>query len=929
MADPKAPQEGYLNGRHGKVYVRNGEAYLLDTKTGRQNTVPQAEIEKSMASGRFVAVGHEEVRKRDRELKIAEEQNTAGAGVRAFAEAGARSLVDTATLPARLATAAVGGDQSKIPEGGDVVSSLLGSDPEKQRSRTEVQEVLSTFGGVAPDIFGMVVTGGGAPLARAAGTGLAKKAASIVARDGALGAVASGAMASEDAWRNNTTVDSGALVKSMGIGAILGGGLGVAGEFAGKGVRVATDAATGPGARDFLKNTVGVLRSAADVSNMVPRVPGITGGGRGGMLRTAAGALEFATKNIDGSSFERTAKGEIGDLVSAQRAQFRPIDDAVGSLSKESKAFASELSAAQKLEFRAADDLARYEAKIGSKIERATAKLDADVSSIQRGAEREARVAASEFKKASSVLEKQRVAMERTAIDAAPAITRAEAAVEKAKSYERLLSEDLSAAAKASKVSKVEGGVRRGRAAPDSPEIRAANQKLASARADVRAKEVELVGTQERLALKERAHRTSMRAAQESVEESQRKLSKANKAQSSDVANRKASFEREQRVTRESSDVSRREIQARATEANRSARTADAALQDRQKALRDAVMDREVMSAEHAGQLAEFSERRMGEAGAARDSEWRSGFTRNVIMGAGRGAERYARSAFRPAALMAAYSETGAHSPWQDLSEAQEDQREILADVVLKASGKLPGSWQPVSGVGDYESYPQGQFIYPGETREQAFRNRQQEAAQLLADPAALTMKISQGAEAVAAVSPEASQQVVNTAFRAAEWLSKFQAGTKQVSDPFRPQDTQVPVSPGEITTYERVWNATMFPGVILDKLATWQLDDETLMTAVQVHPEVVADIKQQVGEAVTLGEMKPTYQQRLQLGALFGLQAPEASPEMQGRIMMYAQSQMATEQSSSAAPPGRPAGSPTMSQQYKTVSQSAANPGQ
>jgi hypothetical protein len=905
MAEPTPKptgRTGVLTGPQGDVYVRDGEAYLRDRKTGQLGAVPEANIADALSSGRFAPVSSDEVDEHYRIKGLQEEMSGIKGAARAFGEGALRAAGDTALLPVRGIHAALGGDQADIPTAGQTYENILGAEEgEKSRIAADVNEGAAMVGGLLPDAAAMAFTGGGSTAIKSGlKLGLLKRVERAALREGTINAVGGASYASEDAWRRGESVTGEDILRDGGIGALIGGGLGGIGEAAAHGISRGTDILTGPGGRDALRKVSGGLRDVASAQEaLTPSF--VTRGHRGRAARAAAGVLDRVLPKTGDAALDAVSTAELMAARDAQKVAAREADSLLSDLGRREKAAARTISDAERIESRLTDDLARHDATMQSRTASSVSKAEREIEVIQKQAQREANAGAAELSRAQKLLAKSELAAEKAGIEASPAMAKAEAALEKARVAER--------------------------AATDAQKARGIPQeKLSAARAEVKARESELRAVQQRYAVKDREHGAAIRAAKDGVESAKARIQSAKVLEKEGTAARRAQLEQTQKALGEAADYERRAISGRLEGARNAAREGRESLAQHRQQLQEAALGRQTMLEGQGPAMRAMEAEKYAQATAQQDEAWRRSFGYSMIQKASKAGQRYARAAFRPGILAGAYGSLP--SAWGTIQEAKVEQKIAMDDAILKAAGGLPGRWESVSGVGDYQNYPNGQFQQPGESRREAFYARQAEVSQMTSNPALLLEKLMENTAELAKVAPDATVQVTESAMRGVEWLSQFQYGTKQTVDPFMPGDTDAPVSDDDISTYERVWNATMFPGAIIDKLALWQLDEETIATANQVHPETVQKLKSSLAEAITTGELKPTYQQRLQLSALFSLPAFETTPEVQGRLMMYAQSQAAPEQEKTAEKPGRPVGSPTMAQQYQTVSQKAANPG-
>jgi hypothetical protein len=120
-----------------------------------------------------------------------------------------------------------------------------------------------------------------------------------------------------------------------------------------------------------------------------------------------------------------------------------------------------------------------------------------------------------------------------------------------------------------------------------------------------------------------------------------------------------------------------------------------------------------------------------------------------------------------------------------------------------------------------------------------------------------------------------------------------------------------------------------MFPGVIVDEVATWSLSLETIAAAGSVHPDLLSEMATSMTEQVMSGTFKPDLHQRMQLSGLTGIPDLSIRPDFQVAYGSYMEAALAAQAPPApAGKPGRPSGSPTMSQQFRTLSEQVLTPG-
>ena len=173
---------------------------------------------------------------------------------------------------------------------------------------------------------------------------------------------------------------------------------------------------------------------------------------------------------------------------------------------------------------------------------------------------------------------------------------------------------------------------------------------------------------------------------------------------------------------------------------------------------------------------------------------------------------------------------------------------------------------------------------------------------------------------------PGMTRMLIDKSMRALDYLNQW-TWTRAVQNPLQPTKREAPgLDETALMMYERLWNATMFPGLLIDEVATWSIRSETVNTARMLYPDIHEGLRAQMSEQVFSGEFLPSYDQRIQLSMLLGVPDAQLNPNF---LMTYqamvdeaqAEREMAA-QSMASGKPGRPSGSPTISQQYRTTSQ-------
>lgn len=341
--------------------------YVKKASTGQTWGVKdQAELDGALAAGLQVVDSkeeHESLRLKDRGLEITKEGGPL-TGVGNFGKAALRSSLDMATAPAKI----LGAD---IRSGGELVSSILGTDSYDDRALADVSSLSSGLGGIAPDL---------ALLAGTAGLGSALKGASTLTRVGAelaadtiTGGLAGAQVADEQAWRaTGEGADTEQLRSDALTGALFGGGLGAAGQ----------------GASALVKRGGALAKRAAEKGFDV---------GDSNLAREVGGTLIQATPTGSarragaGASILTQAKNRLNRIVTyGGRSASREVDNIASGISKEMDVLGKQRGTAAKRAGEFSKAASKDLEDVG-RLERNIAKADLDYNSTKARQQRSLR----------------------------------------------------------------------------------------------------------------------------------------------------------------------------------------------------------------------------------------------------------------------------------------------------------------------------------------------------------------------------------------------------------------------------------------------------------------------------------------------------------------------------------------------------------
>lgn len=886
MPEPGEKIEAGPNGE--QVYIRDGEAYFRYPETGKLFKIPVDSPDFALALQQETPATPDEVRTRLKQYRNADIRSTES-GAQAFGEAAARGVIDVALTPQRLL-----GDETTTAAG--VLESFGGRPAAEQQQTAEAfgEPTLgaSNLGTAAVDLALAFVPGSIASKGLK-GASLGKRLTALTALDAAGGAAGGGAATAEGLWRAGEQMSADKLLAGMGQGALWGAAIGGASELlsAGTGAlrqRLANmDPATARGATDQLADVLDMAGGRSPVSGGVRiRVPhgADTPGSGFGMLPThrwggvASQAADYVRKA------GRKLVGEGKEKIAASEAR------AAGMIREAESGIKARMREASSAVKKTRSAMAKSDGELRA-VRARLAKIDADAAKMEQKALREqSRLQAREKTLETNWgkgLDATTAAKEQLRVVEA----KAEAALQKVESRLAALDyEDDMLRAQMGDAPTPAQALRQNKLASRREQL-LADQEALRARLDVELKQAgELV------------ERTGADAA----------------AVLDELTATRKTFADAQSTGR--SRLS--EIRAHAQEELRLAegRRADAdamyqrALRDEQAARDGADLIRNKATAQAEEELA--SGRLEAREAFRKSPAFRAA---DIALGA------TARS--RGAALRTTHGAWAINQATITASDATNEIDRRTDQAILSATTKNGRMvWQNKSGLGDYRNFPDLQLRRPGESRRDAVLRRGDEIARARNNPMLLIERLAEASEGFAILGPGVTRALIDKSMRAIDYLNQW-TWTRAVMNPLQPTNTEAPgLDELALSMFERLWNATMFPGLLIDEVATWSMTPETVNTARMLYPDIHEGLRAQMAEKVFTGEFLPSYDQRIQLSMLLGVPDAQLQPtflatydaliaEAQAERDMAAQSLMSRS-------PGRPAGSPSLAQQYRTLSQ-------
>lgn len=898
MPDP--PDEKIETGPNGEqVFVKGGRFFLNDPAApGEFTHVPVSELERALADGADFASA-DAVRTRLRQRQNADIRSQESS-TDALLEAAGRSAVDIPLTLPRLAGLDVPSDTAA-----HVVEGFGGRPVEEQLRSAEAfgEGALgaSNVGSAAVDIA-LSLVGAGVASKALKGATMAQRLSALGAVDAATGGLGGGAAAAEGAFRNRESLSPDKLLASVGSGALLSLALGGASEAMGAGARWATgrlDAldpvAVGrgmEGAADLVKKGERILGRGGPSGGIRIRTPkgaDTPGAGfgklpnwrwKGQSVLSVADTLRSAGKKLTGDAGEKIASSE------ARAAAL--LDSAESEIKAARRASNTALREAETKFGRAQRSFRQAEARM-ARAARAAEKLDADVARAKgKTAAREAKLGRSSEKNQQKLAQRQE---ELARID---------------RQYERRLGQVDSQILEIDREMEELGGS----SEPLNKAQRAQLARLQSRKALLDEDRSVLVDDHE-------SGRNALAGEVETLESERARVAE------------ELGGARERPAWKEVELSGKSRLQAEKDAAAEDLRIAQQALNDadamRQQVLRNheaLSTNEEAIRAARAGEAEDIiSQGRIDAKEAFRTSPLYRGAAYTIE----------GLTAARSAALRTVVQGTWLRdqATMEALDAQDEIERRIDAAMVTATTPGASASWTDKSGVGDYQNFPDMQFFRPGETRRESALARADEIARAASNPALMIENISASTESFHMLGPEVMAGLIDRQLKAVSFMNRF-LNTRSLNNPLQPTQTEAPgIDELFIDSFERLWNGVMFPGLLIDEVATWTVTGETVQTSRYLYPELYASVQRKMADLVFSGEFEPDYDQRVQLSALLGVMDSSLQPEKMGDYdAIMAQAQMERDQAAAAISnkaPGRAAGDPTISQQMKTTSQRVA----
>lgn len=430
-----------IDSKFGELYLNDeGRVAVMHPDTGEAFTVPAADAERIISSGyRPMSADTAQQIERNKEL---EKHKGSGSTAQAFVEGAARGVLSPFVAAASALPESLGGvpEGMDYPSAGDVIeglnrgalessdaisSAFSGYRPEDVRSRAEANPVSSAVGGLAGELAlfgaggrlagaGAKALGYGAKAAEGVGVGADVGSAAMrssfgrrllaqAAKEGSVGAlqgaVSTAGLEHEAAYRERRAVDADALLSQMGMGAVIGGVLGVGLGVTAEATRTAFGALKRTASSGARYAEEGAIQGARGIS---PKTATDIGYGLGiagkaasrtfGPIAQVAGtAANFVFRRIGGQVAERRAavaaatnaarKAElVVEKASASRASlFSELDDLAAGTGAKKPEFAT---SAARLES-AKTALSQFEASIPRRLEAMERKHVAVTSALE------------------------------------------------------------------------------------------------------------------------------------------------------------------------------------------------------------------------------------------------------------------------------------------------------------------------------------------------------------------------------------------------------------------------------------------------------------------------------------------------------------------------------------------------------------------
>lgn len=879
MAEPDERIEVGPNGE--PIFIKGGRVFIQNPESGEAYTVPETELQTLIADGASFMPPNA-VLERLRQRKNADVRETEPAG-RAFAESAGRAALDALVTPIRLLDPSYQGQAAYGIEG------LTGRSPEAQRQSAEAfgEAPLgeSNLGTVATDV-GLALAGSGLASKALKGANLATRVGTMGAVDAGTGAIGGGAAAAESAFRAGEQLSADKLLAGMGQGALLGGLLGAGSELASAGMRGVLgklESLDPTALRRGVESTADILRlgeqslsGTPGIRIRTPKGADTPGAGYGALRRKVFGFSPSEAVRKMG----RRMVGEASEVLEGGERQAKQL------LKETELEIAAGRKASQK-KIREADTRLR-------KAEIEARRAESALTRAERGREKLMARVGRQQEQASKTEATLRSRIE--ALDESIAAKTVAAGQAEQRLAGKLTAAETKLASLQRELEGADVGI--------GMTANARNTKLARLRAKVDA------ATAER---DEILARQTDGSPTERLESERNRLQEELESLTTDPAWRKTEAEGLEQLEEE---ISRAKMAA--SEARHRAVNADA---ENQAALR------EVESLDVAEQaIRDEAELKAADVALRAREDAKGAFRKSAAF-------RTAATALEAASnTRNLAARTGVQGSWitnqvaTDAFEAQDEIERRIDSAVQNAISTSPDKWIQRSGVDDYKNFPDLQFRRPGETRREAALARSDAIARAASNPVQLMESVALASESFAMLGPGLTQRLMESNLKAVNFLNRF-LKTRQIQNPLQPTLTAAPIIDEVFcSAFERMWNATMFPGLMIDELATWSLTGETLQVTGYLYPEIYGALHTRMAELVFSGQFEPTYQQRVQLSALLGVPDSTLQPSFQVGYSMATQEALAEQQAAAqslmSSRPGRSAGNPSFAQQNRTISQ-------
>ena len=949
-----------------KVTLRNKE-------TGKLVEVAPENLDAARLTGRFATVSPEQRKEYVKALEREDMQQNAFMSntITSAAEGAARSVLDLGMAGPRI----LGAD---LPTGGEVLANIneaLGNDEgyeERQRQRMKAFDVAGAVGSVAPDLAALVLSGGTSGVvsagAKAGAKGVAKRLARTAAIEGAYGGLAGGQVAAENAFREDRAVDRDELLENAGVGAVLGGTIGAAGDLLAQGVSKAAGAARSKGAQnlvqagsldplsaekigrevagDLVQNALQPryqLRFGKEPMNLARLVQSKAVGGLGLKIRRGVGA---ATGGGAADGINAAAR-QARDVAFKQADE---LAEASGKLRKEmageAKESASLLKAADKEISKAETVAERAKKKYDTELQKVDARTAKTLDSLEQN---EAKALTSVSKKRGEAGRKW-VSLQRSKklkqADFKLQAEKAEASLQKASVKKANLEEELEKliASKRSETNAAELGIKESLNKSEQRSLNAAKKKAKEsseelsddAKEALKAKGKKIAAEKAKVAnaklKQERAFEKKVASLNRRIEEAEEGIGFAKKDRDILQAKQKAYFddikskERALKKDREafSAGDTRKKFETARNKAKSQADSSKGALQEqldaRTIAANQSITNNQAAKLEleavqsHAQKKLSQADQLKLQADSVREkakAQYAARFDDPEAAAKLRGAylaSPTVKGINAAESLVNTYLKSGLRPQMHALAN--------MDSAAQAATSNIP--FEPLE-TGTGEGLLFEGFMQSGESPRGTYIKNSEMLAELAANPEKMIALIAEKTEGVMEVDPSMGQMMQQSMMRSVQFMNRY--GLQDNANPLTGNPNPITTSL-DIMTYRKAWDASMDPRVIVNAVGTGTLTEEQLEAARFVYPEITEQLATKAQMAI-MGNKKATLQQRLQVGLLTSTPDTSLLPGFQNVYNGAISSAMPQGPPQGTGKPGRNAGSPTLAQSTKTLSQS------